>query len=174
MCCNPLDWTCSSLDICLTRWSFQLPRLLSSLHVFLPSRTADRADIMMVSSFPIGRIMSSVFPWIIPVDSCPLVASERCWLSIWACFCAASRFCLRRLLLWFFFPLVFYPSTECGLFMVLIKGWSLLWGRLGALSPKPQQMCRFCSSLPIGSCSALRAARTFQRHNAWVKAHPSN
>lgn len=58
--------------------------------------------------------------------------------------------------------------------MVLIKGWGLLWGRLGALWPKPQQMCCFCSSLPIGSCSAFRAAWTFQRHNAWVKAHPTN
>lgn len=58
--------------------------------------------------------------------------------------------------------------------MVLIKGWSLLWGRLGALWPKPQQMCCFCSALPTGSCSAFRAAWTFQRHNAWVKAHPAN
>lgn len=28
-----------------------MPKLLSSLHVFLLSRTADTADIMMVSSF---------------------------------------------------------------------------------------------------------------------------
>ena len=45
-------WTGSSFDICLTHWSFQRPRLLSSLRVFFLSRTADKADIIMVSSFP--------------------------------------------------------------------------------------------------------------------------
>lgn len=62
--CAVILWSCSSFDICLTRWSFQMPRLLSSLPVFLFSRTADTADIMMVSSF----LSWKNYEFYVPVD----------------------------------------------------------------------------------------------------------